>query len=107
MTVTMINTFEVPPEHEDEFLKCWSETTGIYSRTSGFIETHMHRNTGVGNPTFNYVNIAIWASPEAFIKAHQDYVPGEESIPGIEFHPAIYEEIMMVKNLLPGEAAAE
>jgi hypothetical protein len=51
MPVTLINTFKVPAEQEQEFLKRWSETTSVYARTSGFIETHMHRNTGVGNPT--------------------------------------------------------
>jgi len=107
MTVTLINTFKVPPEYEDEFLKRWNETTGIYARTSGFIETHMHRNTGVGNQTFKYVNVATWASDEAFIQAHKDYVPDEESIPGIEFHPAIYEEIIVVKNLLPQKSAGD
>ncbi len=105
MPVTLINTFKVPAEQEQEFLKRWSETTAVYARTSGFLETRMHRNTGVGNPTFNYINIALWASNEAFIRAHKDYVPGEESIPGIEFHPAIYEEVMMTRNLLPTQSA--
>ena len=65
----------------------------------------MHRHTGVGNPTFNYINIATWASSEAFLQAHKDYVPGEESIPGIAFHPALYEEIIMTRNLLPTQSA--
>lgn len=107
MPVTLINTFKVPAEQEQEFLKRWSETTSVYARTSGFIETHMHRNTGVGNPTFNYINIAVWASSEAFLQAHKDYVPGEESIPGIEFHPALYEEIIMTRNLLLTQSAGK
>jgi len=51
MPVTLINTFKVPTEQEQEFLKRWNETTAVYARTPGFIETHLHRNTGVGNPT--------------------------------------------------------
>lgn len=101
MTVKLINVFQVPEEQRDEFLKRWSETTQIYARTPGFIETHLHQNAGVGNPTFQFINIALWASDEAFTKAHEDYKPGEESIPGITFHPAIFEEIIMVKNQLP------
>ena len=84
MPVTLINTFKVPADQEQEFQKRWSETTAVYARTSGFIDTRLHRKTGVGNSTFNFINIAPRASNEAFIQAHQDYVPGEESIPGIE-----------------------
>lgn len=100
MPVTLINVFKVPLEHEDRFLRDWNETTGVYARTEGFIDTRMHRNIGVGSPTFTFINVATWASNEAFIQAHKDYVPNEESIPGIEFHPAIYGEIIAVKNLL-------
>ena len=100
MTVKLINVFQMPPEQEDEFLKRWTETTQHYARTEGFIETRLHRNTGVGNQTFSFINIAEWASAEAFINAHKEYVPGEESIPGISFHPAIFEEIMTTANLL-------
>lgn len=100
MPVTLINVFKVPTEQEDPFIKTWNETSGVYARTQGFIDTRMHRNTGVGSPMFTFINIAVWASNEAFIQAHKDYVPGEESIPGVEFHPAIYEEIITIKNLL-------
>lgn len=89
MPVTMINPFKVPSEQEEEFLKHGNETTAVYSRTAGLIETHRHRNTGAGHLTLNYIKIAIWALNEAFIQAYQDYAPGEESIPGIQFHPAI------------------
>jgi len=107
MPVKLINVFQVPEEHHDEFLKPGSETTQVYARTEGFLEahlhrnkTHLHRNTVVGNKDFEFINIALWASPEAFVQAHKDFVPGEESIPGIAFHPAIFEEVIMTKNLL-------
>ena len=100
MSVKLINVFQMPPEQEDEFLRRWSETTQHYARTDGFIVTHLHRNTGVGNQTFSFINIAEWASAEAFINAHKEYVPGEESIPGISFHPGIFEEVVMTRNLL-------
>ncbi len=50
MSVTLINVFQLPPDQRDEFLKRWTETTQVYARTEGFIETHLHENTGVGNP---------------------------------------------------------
>ncbi len=99
MTVKLINVFRVPEDQADEFLRRWNETTQVYARTEGFIETHLHRNTGVGNQTFQFVNIALWSSEQAFVQAHEDYVPGEESIPGIAFHPAIFREVITVANL--------
>ncbi|MBV9578475.1 MAG: hypothetical protein JO057_07795 [Chloroflexi bacterium] len=61
----------------------------------------------MGNPTFEFVNVALWASPEAFIQAHKDFTPGEESIQGIAFHPAIYQEVVMTRNLLPGQSKGD
>lgn len=72
----------------------------VYARTKGFIETHLHRNTGLGSQTFQFINITQWASAEALVKAHKDYVPGEESIPGSSFHPGVFEEVIMTTNLL-------
>lgn len=100
MSITLINVFKLPEHQRDEFLKRWMETTQVYARTEGFLETHLHENTGIGSPTFQFINIALWAPNEAFIQAHKDYVPGEESIAGISFHPAIFEEVVMTKNLL-------
>ena len=54
--------FQLPPDQRDEFLKRWTETTQVYARTEGFIETHLHENAGVGNPTFQFINFALWAS---------------------------------------------
>ena len=56
MPVKLINTFIVPKEQEEEFLKRWQETTVHFrTKTSGFIETHLHRNTGIGNLTFTFI----------------------------------------------------
>ena len=107
MTIKMINVFAVPDPQVDEFLKRWNETTQVYARTSGFIETHLHRNAGVGNQTFNFINIALWASNEAFVQAHRDFIPGEESIPGISFHPAVFEEMIMIRNLITAHSAGD
>jgi len=101
VTVKLINVFQVFSEHEDEFLRRWQETTAVYARTDGFIETHLHRNSGVGDQMFQFVNIALWVSKSAFLDAHRRYVPGEESIPGLAFHPALFEEVIVTRNLLP------
>ena len=107
MPVKLINAFQVPEEQREEFLKRWTETTQVYARTAGFLETRLHRNTGVGNQTFQFINVALWASFEAFMRAQEDFVPGEESIPWISFHPAILEEVIMTKNLLSGQSKGD
>ena len=58
MPVTLINTFIVPEDRAEEFLTEWKKSCDRFSQTPGFIETHLHRNTGVGNGTFRFINIA-------------------------------------------------
>ena len=42
MPVKLINTFIVPKEQEEEFLKRWKETTRHFrTKNSGFIETNL------------------------------------------------------------------
>jgi quinol monooxygenase YgiN len=98
MSVTLINVFIVPQEQEEEFLRRWRETSAHFQKTHGFIEAHLHRNSGVGNATFSFINIAKWESAEAWKSIHDDYVPGEYSIPGIKGHPAIYDNIINLVN---------
>lgn len=100
MSVTMLNVFVVPDGSEDEFLANWRETTSVFSKNMGLIETHMHRNTGEGggDPTFKFINIATWESPEAFRDAHVAYQPAEEKMTGVKFHPAIYKSVIDVVN---------
>ena len=98
MAVTLINTFIVPEDKEDEFLRNWKTTSAVFAGKPGFIETHLHRNTGVGNGTFRFINIARWESAEAWRTNHADYTPGEYSIPGVKGHPAIFECVVDLYN---------
>ena len=43
MVVTMIDTFQVPEDQEQEFLTRWNATTAVFARTDGFIETRERR----------------------------------------------------------------
>ena len=86
----------VPAESEAEYLKRWKETTEIFRRKPGFIETHLHRNTGVGNTSFQYINIARWTSAAAWRSTHEEYQPGEYDVPGVKGHPAIFETVINV-----------
>lgn len=94
MAVTLLNVFIVPRESEAEFLRNWRETTEYFKRHPGFIETHLHRNTGVGNQSFRFINIATWASAEAWRSTHDEYSPGEYRVAGVQGHPAIFESIV-------------
>ena len=94
MSVTLINTFIVPAGQEEEFLRHWGMTSDRFSKTPGFIEAHLHRNTGVGNGTFSFINIAKWTSAEAWRSTHDDYKPTEYSLEGVKGHPAIFEPIV-------------
>jgi len=102
MAVILINTFIIPDGAEDEFLRHWRQTTEHFKKQPGFIETHLHRNTGVGNGTFKFINYAKWESAEAWKSNHDLYQPTEYSVPGVKGHPAIFEVIIDVF----GEATA-
>ncbi len=93
MAVTLINVFMVPADRQEEFLSTWKETANVFqaAKGSGFLETHLHRNTGTGNQTFAFVNIARWESAEHWQRSHDTYKPKEYLIPGIKGHPAIFE----------------
>ena len=93
MAVTLINVFLVPRDREGEFLTTWKETADFFqaSADSGFIETHLHKNTGVGNATFAFVNIARWETAQHWRNTHDAYSPKEYLIPGVVGHPAIFE----------------
>ena len=94
MAVTLNNVFIVPGDKEEEFLANWRQTAAHFQKTDGFIECHFHRNIGVGNGTFKFINIAKWESAEAWRVAHEDYPPTEYHIDGVKGHPAIFESIV-------------
>ena len=56
-----------------------------------FIEALLHRNTGVGNQTFMYINIAKWDSKVTWDRLHTEYRPTEYNIEGIKGHAACFE----------------
>lgn len=99
MAVTLINVFMVPADKQEEFLATWKQTSSHFEKSaadSGFIETHLHRNTGVGNQTFAFINIARWKSADHWKNAHDAYSPKEYLIPGVKGHPAIFESVVDV-----------
>lgn len=93
MSVTLINVFIVPEDKEEEFFENWRRTASHFQKTKGFVECHFHKNTGVGNGTFRFINIAKWESADAWRISHDDYKPTEYAVEGVKGHPAIFESV--------------
>jgi hypothetical protein len=104
---TLINVFIIPNDKEDEFLENWHRTSAVFQQDGGLIEAHLHRNAGVGNQTFQFINIARWTSAEAWRSAHEAYPPTEYSVEGVVGHPAIYSPVADIYGVghTPDDAA--
>ncbi len=64
--VVLINPFEVPQETSDEaFLAGWQSAAEHLRRQPGFIDAQLHRALSP-DARFRFINVAHWASPEAF-----------------------------------------
>jgi heme-degrading monooxygenase HmoA len=90
---TLINVFVVPEEKEEEFLERWQATSKVFQSSGWLLEAHLHRNTDAGNTTFRFVNVARWASAEAWRLAHENHPPSEYEIEGVIGHPSIFEPV--------------
>ncbi len=104
MAVTLLNVFIVPEGKEEEFVANWKRTAAHFHKsTPGFVETHLHRNTGVGNGTFQFINIARWDTADDWHNSHGAYRPTEYDIEGVQGHPAIFQDIVNMERGKDGE----
>ena len=96
MSVVLINAFEVPEGTDDEqFLSGWERAADYMRAQPGFLSTRLHRALAP-DARFRFINVAEWASPQAF----QAAVTSEEfremakgAGPGA---PALYEVVRSV-----------
>lgn len=63
--VVLINAFGVPEGKEDDFLSMWNHAASMLTDKEGFIDSHLHRSLGP-DARYRFVNMAKWASPQAF-----------------------------------------
>jgi heme-degrading monooxygenase HmoA len=91
MPVTLINSFTVPPDKEEEFLAVWRGTIDHFATAPGFIHARLHRNTGLTGTTFQYVNIALWEDVESYRAVFRDFTPAGQRIPGVTAYPGLFE----------------
>ena len=66
--VVLINLFEVPGEADDGFLAGWDSARDVLADQPGYLGTRLHRSLAP-QAGFRFVNVARWASPEAFAAA--------------------------------------
>ena len=62
--VTLINVFEVPAEHVDDFIAQWRERAALMSTKPGFLDSRLHRALS-SQTRFQLINVAHWESREA------------------------------------------
>ena len=67
-------------------------------RLPGFGGTNLHINTGVGDQTYRFVNLAAWESAEAWRAALPKILEGVGGLGGAIPKAALYESIFRFPN---------
>ncbi len=89
--VVLINVFEVQPGTEEEAVRYWEAARDFLSRQPGYVSTRLHRALRP-DARFQLVNVAEWASAEAFQAATarmQRELAGTPP-PGLRSTPGLY-----------------
>lgn len=68
MAVTLINVFELPSGHDEEFAAGWHQTTDHMLEQPGFLSTRLRVSLDE-NAQFRYVDVAELVHPRAFQSA--------------------------------------
>ena len=89
--VVLINVFEVPPGAEEEAIRWWEAARDFLARQPGYVSTRLHRALRP-DARFQLVNVAEWASAEAFqaTTARMQRELAAAPPPGLRFTPALY-----------------
>ena len=94
--VTLINSFEVPIDREEEFLSHWRSAAKILEQAEGFISTRLHKSLDP-SARFRFVNIAEWSTPRHFQDAVQSdafrSVSERLSFPA---NPSLYQAVVVM-----------
>jgi heme-degrading monooxygenase HmoA len=87
-SVVLINLFEVPTDADKAFIAAWEGARDFLITQDGYLETALHQSLRP-DAEFRFVNVARWASPQAFQKAtSQPEFPGRDM--PFPAHPALY-----------------
>ena len=91
--VALINTFFVPSEVTEEFLRLWQEDAVLIKASPGFISTQLYQ--GVAGSQL-LVNIAVWESAQALGRLHSspEFRQKNQRFPdGVVAYPHVFEKI--------------
>jgi len=88
-SVTLINLFEVEPDQDEQFIAGWQAARDQLSRRPGYLDTTLHR--AINDDEFRFVNVAHWASADAFQAAVTD--PAFRAAARLPYpaYPALYQ----------------
>jgi heme-degrading monooxygenase HmoA len=93
--ITLINSFEVPPGREDQFLQFWKQVNAYMQKKPGYLSHKLHRAITPDAP-FRFVNVAQWSSMAHYQAAHDAGFRQLANKPeGAAFqpHPILYEVV--------------
>jgi heme-degrading monooxygenase HmoA len=89
--VTLINCFEVPAEHEQEFFSGFQKVNAYMRAKKGYVSHKMHRSLAP-DARYRFVNVVQWESREACDAGHdaglrelilQPWMASVRSTPGL------------------------
>lgn len=98
MSVTLINTFEVPEELANQHQKGWEEHTNMLlsDKKSGLISAKFYKALSSSNK-YKFVNVAEWKSIEHFSKSINIEEHKKNANPRIKFNPGLFEVVAEMK----------
>lgn len=89
--VVLINVFEVPAEQEAEVFQIWLKSRDFLAKQPGYVSTRLHKNLD-GNGKFRFINVAEWATPQAFQAATKamNESPTAKMPDSVKFTPGLF-----------------
>jgi heme-degrading monooxygenase HmoA len=89
--VVLINAFEVSDGQAEQFIAAWEKTRHYLQSQPGYIDTKLHQAV-TPEADFQFVNVALWETAEAFLAATQSEGFRESAIGllGYQPHPSLY-----------------
>jgi len=93
---TAIIAYEVNAEDSDKFLNAWQKAQVHLKKQEGHVSTTLHRSASA-NPDFRFVNVACWASADAFRSATQSAAFREASalLEAYPIHATVYDIVKL------------
>jgi heme-degrading monooxygenase HmoA len=93
--ITLVNSFDVPTGHEDQFLQLWKQVNSYMQKKPGYLGHALHRAITPDVP-FRFVNVARWTSMAHFQAAHDAgfrELVDQPAWSAFQPHPILYEVV--------------